>query len=209
MPMSLKTTILLSCALFFYLNSNAQEKAYFNQTELGFLYGKGSEQWDGSKKHRIDFSLITFHGIRLTKHHVIGFAAGLDQYEELSIIPLTLGWRGFLGQEGKPKVFAGLDFGGGSALLEKKEENEWSKSWYEGGYLVSPSMGISFPGKKGKSALTISFAYKRQQISQFVGTFSTPGSTSIPNDLLPPGYSTLTETNFLFRSFVFRAGLMF
>ncbi|MBN3518514.1 hypothetical protein JYB62_00750 [Algoriphagus lutimaris] len=207
--MSLKTTILLSCALFFYLNSIAQDKAYFNQTELGFLYGKGSEQWDGSKENRIDVSFITFHGVRITKNHVIGFSTGLDQYNQLSIIPLALGWRGFLGKTGKPNVFAGLDIGGGSALLEKKEENEWSKSWYEGGYLVSPSFGASFPAKKGKSALTLSFAYKRQQISQFVGTFLPPGSPSIPTDLLPPGFSTFTENDFLFRSFVFRAGLLF
>ncbi|WP_373399424.1 hypothetical protein V8V91_06825 [Algoriphagus halophilus] len=85
------------------MNSNAQEKAYFNQTELGFLYGKGSEQWDGRKEQRIDVSLITFHGIRLTKNHVIGFSTGLDQYEELSIIPLALGWRGFWGRRENPR----------------------------------------------------------------------------------------------------------
>lgn len=207
--MTTKASILLFLCILYSFTSLAQTKAYFNQTELGFLYGKGMEQWDGGKENRIDVSFITYHGVRITKNHVIGFSAGLDQYDHLSIIPLALGWRGFLGQEGKQKIFAGLDLGGGSTLLEKKEENEWSKSWYEGGYLVSPSLGASFPAKKGKSALTISFAYKRQQISHFNGALLAPGSTNIPSDQLPPGFSSLTENSFLFRSFVFRAGLMF
>ncbi len=207
--MAQKITILLFFSLFICFASLGQSKAYFNQTELGFLLGKRAEQMTGQKENRIDISFITFHGVRINPNHVIGFSVGLDQYEDISIIPIALGWRGFLGQEGKSRIFAGLDIGGGSAILEKKTETEWNKNWYEGGHLISPSLGASFPSKKGKSALTLSFAYKHQQISELAGTFASPGSTQIQSDDLPPGFSSLFENNYLFRSFVFRAGLMF
>ncbi|WP_140160612.1 hypothetical protein [Algoriphagus antarcticus] len=207
--MSYNTKLLLIVFLLFSVKCLAQEKIYFGQTEIGFLYGRGVEQWDGNHEERIDVSFMTFHGVHLSKNNVIGFSAGFDQYDEISIIPIALGWRGFLGKEGKPKIFGGLDLGGGSAVFEKKISDEWSKSWYEGGLLVSPSVGISFPSRKDKTALSFSFAYKRQQISQFYGTLSRAGTQRIATDLLPPEFSSLTENSFLFRSFVFRAGLMF
>ncbi|SFA97241.1 hypothetical protein SAMN04489723_10339 [Algoriphagus aquimarinus] len=187
----------------------AQKKLYFGQTEIGFLYGRGADQWDGNHERRIDISFMTFNGAHITKNQVVGFSLGLDQYDEISIIPIALGWRGFLGKEGKPKIFGGLDLGGGSAILEKKVSNEWSKSWYEGELMFSPSVGFSFPAREGKTALSLSFAYKRQQFSQFYGVLSRSGSQPIATDLLPPGYNSLTENNYLFRSFVFRAGLIF
>lgn len=187
----------------------AQEKIYFGQTEIGFLVGNSEEQWDGNHQRRFDVSFMTFHGAHITKNNVVGFSLGIDQYDEISVIPIALGWRGFLGKDRKPKIFGGLDIGGGSTILEKKVSDEWSRTWYEGGFLVSPSIGMSFPAKKGKTALSFSFAYKRQQVSQYWGTLVQPGSQVIANDKLPPGYNSLTENNFLFRSFIFRAGLMF
>ena len=187
----------------------AQEKIYFGQAEIGILYGRGADQWDGTHEDRTDFTLMTFNGVRISKNHVIGFVTGLDLYEEISVIPLALGWRGFLGKDGKPKLFGGLDVGGGTAILEKKESNEWSKSWYEGGFLISPSVGVSFPAKSGNTALSFSIAYKSQQMSQFNGVLSQFDTQSIATDLLPPGYSSLTENSYLYRSFVVRAGLMF
>lgn len=208
--MVLKTLyFLLIGLLLISFQSMCQETKYFGQAEIGFLYGRSAEQWDGNHQERINFSLMTFHGIRVTKNHVVGFSTGLDQYEELNIIPIALGWRGFLGKEGKPKIFGGLDLGGGSTVLEKKVSDEWSKSWYEGGYMVSPSLGVSFPARKGKTTLSVSFAYKRQAISQFWGSLLQSGSTTITSDLLPPGFNSLTENSYLYHSFVFRAGLMF
>lgn len=187
----------------------AQENVYFGQTEIGFLVRNSVEQWDGSRHKRFDISFMTFHGAHITKNNVVGFSLGIDQYDEISVIPIALGWRGFLGKHRKPKIFGGLDIGGGSTILEKKVSDEWNKSWYEGGSLISPSAGISFPSKKDKTALSFSFAYKRQQISHYWGSLSQPGSQVIGDKQLPPGFNSLTETNFLFRSFVFRAGLMF
>ncbi|WP_339755806.1 hypothetical protein [Algoriphagus aquimarinus] len=204
-----KTKLLLLGFLLFSATCVAQEKLYFGQTEIGFLYGRGADQWDGNHERRIDISFMTFNGAHITRNQVVGFSLGLDQYDEISIIPIALGWRGFLGKEGKPKIFGGLDLGGGSAILEKKVSNEWSKSWYEGGLMISPSVGFSFPAHKGKTALSFSVAYKRQNISYFQGNLLQPGSQTIASDLLPLGYSSMNENSYIYRSFVARIGLIF
>ena len=182
-----KAKLLFLGLLLLSFKGMAQERVYFGQTEIGFLVGNSEEQWDGKRQRRIDVSFMTFHGAHITKNNVVGFSLGIDQYDEISVIPIALGWIGFLGKDGKPKIFGGLDIGGGSTILEKKVSDEWSKSWYEGGSLISPSAGISFPSKKDKTALSFSFAYKRQQVSHYWGNLMQPGSQVIANDKLPPG----------------------
>jgi hypothetical protein len=195
--------------LFLSFKSLAQEKKYFGQTEIGILFGKTEEQWDGNQEERTDLTLLTYHGMKITRSHVVGFSVGLDQYDGIAILPLAFGYRGFLGKEGKPKIFGGIDLGYGSAMLEKREETEWSKSWYRGGLMFSPSVGFSFPARKGNSALSLSVAYKRQDISYFQGILTGPGAQTIVSTQLPPGFSSLSKTENLYRSFVLRAGLMF
>ena len=187
-----------------------QSKVYYNQTELGVLAGKKPDTWDGQTQHRVGFSFLTFHGAKVSRHHALGFSVGLDQYEELTIVPIALGWRGFLGKENRPQLIGGLDLGGGYAFLEKKEETEWYKSWYQGGILISPSLGAKFPGKKGKTALTLSVAYKRQELAYFQGYFEN-GTTPRPfsSDRLPEGYNSINDTSYLFHSLVARMGFIF
>ncbi|MEB2785064.1 hypothetical protein [Algoriphagus persicinus] len=204
-----KTNLFLIGILLISVKSLAQEELYFGQTEIGVLIGRSEEQWDGNHERRTDVSIMSFHGARITKNHVVGFSVGFDQYEDISIIPIALGWRGFLGKDGKPKIFGGLDIGGGTAILERKVSDEWSKSWYKGGLLVSPSVGISFPALKSKTALSFSLAYKRQEITHFRGSLSGPGTQTIASGLLPPGFSSMTENDFLFRSLVLRLGIMY
>lgn len=191
------------------LKGLAQEKLYFGQTEIGILAGRSAEQWDGNHEKRTDFTLMSFHGARIYRSHVVGFSVGLDQYDAVSIIPFAFGYRGFLGKEGKPKIFGGLDLGIGSAFLEKEVTNEWSKSWYRGGLLFSPSVGVSFPTRKGNSAIALSIAYKRQDVSFFRGVLLSPGNQTIASDRLPPGFSSLEEIRNLYRSIAFRIGLTY
>ncbi|RAI88280.1 hypothetical protein [Algoriphagus yeomjeoni] len=207
--MNRKSYLLFIGLLLLSFESMAQEGKYFGQTEIGILYGRSAEQWDGNHEERTDLTLLTFHGMKISRSHVVGFSVGLDQYDGVPILPFAFGYRGFLGKEGKPKIFGGVDLGYGSAMLEKREENEWSKSWYRGGLMFSPSVGFSFPALKGNSALSLSLAYKRQDISYFQGFLTGPGAQTIVSDQLPPGFSSLSKTENLYRSFVFRAGLMF
>ncbi|MBC6366750.1 hypothetical protein [Algoriphagus sp. AK58] len=210
--MNRKVIYLILLFFFAYVKALAQDNVYFQQTEVGFLWGKGLKNWEGGYENRLNLTFSTFHGAKINPNHVLGFSTGLDQYDQINLIPIALGWRGFLGKEGKPRLFAGLDLGGGAAFLEKKETTDWSSSWYEGGMMVSPTAGVKFPAKRGKWALSTSIGYKRQQASFLQGffdrsglsSFATPGISRLPN-----GFSSLNETNYLFHSLVFRMGVMF
>ena len=205
-----KAFILICIGLFLTcIDCLAQDKLYFGQTEIGLLAGRSAEQWDGTTERRTDFTLMSFHGARISRNHIVGFSVGFDQYETISIIPFAFGYRGFLGKEGKPKIFGGLDLGIGSAILEEEIENEWSKSWYRGGLMFSPSFGVSFPSHKGNSALSLSIAYRRQEITYFLGNLANLGTQTITSDQLPPGFSSLTKTEYLYNSLVFRIGIMY
>tara|TARA_R110002020_G_scaffold73141_2_gene187561 strand:+ start:1626 stop:1844 length:219 start_codon:yes stop_codon:yes gene_type:complete len=72
---------------------------------------------------------MTFYGVHITKNHVLGLSTGMDHKKEISIIPIALGLKGFVGKAGSPKVFEGLDLGGCSTMLEKKESGTRTKSW--------------------------------------------------------------------------------
>lgn len=210
--MTWKTLFLIPVLFFSYVRSVAQERLYFQQTELGLAWGKSYENWDGTKDRRQDFTLLTFHGVRITPKQVIGFSTGLDRYQGVSIVPIALGWRGFLGKTTKPQVFAGVDIGGGSAILEKKISTEWEDSWHEGSTMLSAMTGVRFPSKKGKSALSFSFGFKRQALSYFqgqkTGIVIGPGPVEdLPN--LPQGYQSLSQTSYLFNSLYARIGMMF
>ncbi len=201
---------LISCFLVFCSQlSFGQDRSYFNQTEVGILFGNPVENWSWENKNRVDFSLITFHGAMISKNQALGVSVGFDQYQSLPIFPMALGWRGFLGKENKPQLIGGFDFGGGFPLLEKKEKTEWYESWHKGGLLVSPSIGVKFPSKKSKkTALTMSIAYKRQELGYFLGNFDF-NPTPRPTTNLPQGYSSITETSYLFHSLVARMGFIF
>ena len=206
--MNLKLLI-LGLSIFAFTPSFGQNRPYFNQTEVGVLVGNPI-YYRGDKKNRVNFSLISIHGAKISKNKVLGILIGLDQYESLAVFPMALGWRGFLGKENKPQLIGGLDFGGGFALLEKKEKTEWYESWHTGGLLVSPSVGVKLPAKKGKTALTMSIAYKRQELGFYQGNFDfNPIPIPFATSKLPPGYSSITETTYLFHSLVARMGFIF
>ena len=203
----------LLAVVFFFSAVHAvfgQQGTYYNQTEIGVLFGNPAQSYSGENNNRVDFSLITFHGVKVSNNHAVGFSLGFDQYESISIILVALGWRGFLGKENRPQLIGGFDIGGGSAVLEKKETTEWYESWYEGGIMVSPSIGVKLPAKKGKTSLTISIGYKRQELAFFQGYFEqviTPRPFS--SSKLPAGYNSINETSYLFHSLVARMGFIF
>ena len=105
-----------------------------------------------------------------------------------------------------------VDIGGGSAILEKKISTEWEDSWHEGSTMLSAMTGVRFPSKKGKSALSFSFGFKRQALTYFqgqkTGVVIGPGPV-IDSPNLPRGYQSLSETSYLFHSLIAGAGLMF
>ena len=192
----------------------AQKKVYYNQTEFGAMFGRSADDWMGESENRMDFSMITFHGVRFGKknNQVGGISVGFDQYETTSVIPLSFGWRGLFGRGDRAKLVTGFDLGGGLMFLEETVKNEWGASWHESGVMFSPSVGGFFPGKKGKTALTVTLAYKSQRFSTFTGTYdqsATPSPSPFGTSKFPDGFSYLSETEYLFNSLVLRMGFSF
>lgn len=190
----------------FSTDTLAQQNGYYNQTEAGVLIGKYTQQYSDAQESRTGFSFSSFNGIHLLPKHVVGISVGLDRYLEADLIPIAFGWRYFLGEGNGPKLFLGADLGGASSILEKKETTDWSKTWYIGGLLVYPSVGVSFPLQESKTAFVVSLGYKYQRLSHFVGLID-PSGTSHPG--LPPGLRQLTETSYRYHSLSIKAGLLF
>jgi hypothetical protein len=194
--------------------SLAQTNPWMTQLELGLLGGKTKDLWEEKTSKRTSLSFTAFHGKEVFRNQNLGFFLGLDHYPSVTLLPVGIGWRGFLGKKSKPQVFGSLDLGYGSTLLEKVERTEWSSTWYEAGLVFRPSVGIKLPAKKGNWALTASLGYKRQPSYFYEGAHSQSETRpKIPlfrtRKALPEGFSSLNSTSTLYHSISLQLGILF
>ena len=199
------------CALH---SSMAQTKTRMTQLELGLLGGKTKDLWEEKTNERTTLSFSAFHGKEVIRNQNLGVFVGLDDYPSITLVPVGIGWRGFLGQKSKPQFFGSLDLGYGSTVLEQVERTDWSSTWHEAGLLIRPAAGIKMPAKKGKWALTASLGYKRQPTYFYEGTNSQSETRPrIPlfrtRNALPEGFSSLNSTSILYHSLSFQLGILF
>jgi hypothetical protein len=210
--MLLLGTMKLKIVLFliFYMSYVAQAGAqkYFNQTDFGVLFGR-VEAFEGKFDPRLNFTFTTFHGVRILPAHVVGFSVGIDTYPGLTMMPLALGWRGFREKGKKYTWFAGMDLGGGSTLLQRTERNEWSESWFDGGIMVSPSIGLRKDTKQRKHSFVWSMGYRRQEATFYEGFYDFSGNQPFFNSNIPAGFSSVRTEKYAFNSFFIKWGLMF
>jgi len=203
--------VLSFCALH---SSMAQNKTWMTQLELGLLGGKTKDLWEEKTNERTTLSFSAFHGKEVIRNQNLGVFVGLDDYPSITLVPVGIGWRGFLGQKSKPQFFGSLDLGYGSTVLEQVERTDWSSTWHESGLLFRPAVGIKMPAKKGKWALTASLGYKRQPTYFYEGTNSQSETRPrIPlfrtRNALPEGFSSLNSTSILYHSLSFQLGILF
>jgi hypothetical protein len=192
----------------------AQTKTWITQLELGLLGGKTKDLWQEKKKERTTLSLSAFHGKEVIRNQILGVYLGMDHYPSVTLLPVGVGWRWFLGKSTGSQFFGSLDLGYGSAVLEKVERTDWSSTWHESGLVFRPEVGIKMPAKKGKWALTASLGYKRQPTYFYEGTHSQPETRpKIPlfrtREPLPKGFSSLNSTSTLYHSLSFQLGILF
>ena len=185
----------------------SQERTFFNQTEIGALFGKVKTDFEGYTT-RANFSFQTLNGVWINKYHATGFLVGVDTYPNLTLMPLGLGWRGFLDKGKRHTLFAGMDLGAASTMLEKRVETEWTESWYEGGIFINPNIGIRRKSKKGKHTFAWSLGYKRQEATFFEGNKEI-GFSSFRDPSLPPGFNSVRQEEYIFNSLVLKWGLIF
>src|SRR5690554_1133796 len=146
------------------IQAYAQSGNYINHTELGPLIGKINDT-----DTRVNFSIQSFNGIRIHPHHAVGFLVGIDSYPGFVLMPLGLGWRGVSDKGNRTSPYASLDVGYGSALFEKRQKENFMESWYEGGLLLSPAVGIHRKSKSQRRAFTWSIGLKHQKASFYEG----------------------------------------
>ena len=192
----------------------SQEQARITQLELGLLRGKTKALWEEGTLNRLNFSFSAFHGKEFRPNHYLGIHLGYDHYTNVQLLPIGLGYRGFIGDDIGSKWMVGLNAGFGATFLEKRERTDWSSTWQEGGGFFHPFLGVYLPAKKGKWALTAAAGYKWQPSNFFEGTHSQPeGRPKIhpfwTRDLLPEGFSSLNKVSTLFQSLSFQVGVQF
>jgi hypothetical protein len=192
----------------------AQEKAALTQLELGMIGGKSKTLWSEETQNRLDISFSAFRGVEIKSNHYLGIHLAFDNYPNVQILPIGLGWRGFLGDDVGPKWMGGLNAGFGTTLLEKRERTEWSSTWQEGGVYFHPFLGVTLPAKKGNWALTSSFGFKWQPSSYLEGTHSQPETRPKIHPFwtrasLPEGFNSLNKVTTHFQSLSFQVGVLF
>ncbi len=194
--------------------ATAQEKSRITQLELGLLGGKSRTLWSEETQNRLNFSISAFHGKEIKPNQYLGIHLGYDNYPDVQLLPIGLGWRGFLGDDVGPKWMGGLNAGFGTTFLEKQERTEWSSTWQEGGVYFHPFLGVTLPAKKGNWALTSSIGFKWQPSSYLEGTHSQSGSRPKihpfwTKPLLPEGFNSLNKVTTQFQSLSFQVGVLF
>lgn len=195
--------ILTSCFIIHLPYTFGQNLPYVNHLETGLLIGQVN---DGD---RSNFSLQSLHGVRINENHDFGFLIGFDRYPGAKIIPFGMGWRGTLRPANKVSLFAGLDLGYGSMLVERKEVSEWNQhSWFEGGLMVHPSAGFQFRKRKS-STMTFSLGYKRQEITFFEGNPINDPWLEYPSPSNPDHWQTLRRDAIVLRSMSVKLGFIF
>jgi hypothetical protein len=194
--------------------ATAQENKRITQLELGLLGGKSKILWSEETQKRLNFSFSAFHGKEIKPNHYLGIHLGYDNYPDIQLLPIGLGWRSFLGDEVGPKWMGGLNAGFGTAFLEERNRTDWSSTWHEGGVYLHPFLGVTLPAKKGKWALTSSIGYKWQPSSYLEGTHSQPETRPKIHPFwtraaLPEGFNSLNKVSSQFHSISFQVGVLF
>jgi len=194
--------------------ATAQENKSLTQLELGLLGGKSKIVWSEETQNRLNFSFSAFHGKEIKPNHYLGIHLGYENYPDVQLLPIGLGWRSFLGDDVGPKWMGGLNAGFGTTFLEKRERTEWSSTWHEGRVYLHPFLGVTLPAKKGKWALTSSIGYKWQPSSYLEGTHSQSETRPKIHPFwtrasLPEGFNSLNKMSSQFHSISFQVGVLF
>ena len=182
----------------------AQSVSFVNHTELGPLIGKRGDQ-----ERRVNFSIQSFNGVRPHPHHEVGFVIGWDSYPGFSLMPLALGWRGILNNNRRASLYGSLDIGHGSAWATKRVRLLSTESWYEGGLLVSPAVGIRKKSRSGKNTFSWSVGFKKQKASYSEGSKAPVGTAPPPDGNLPPGFINVWNESYIMNSLYVKWGMVF
>lgn len=197
-------TCLLVLFQFCALQVIGQTSLFVNHTEIGPLWGRME-----MGEERINLSFQTFNGVRFNPNHEIGFLLGVDSYPGFTLMPIALGWRGIQKRWERNSLYLSMDLGYGSTWLGKRIEQNQRQSWYQGGLMINPAIGIRKKSERGGHSFSLSLGLKMQKASFFEGLL-TQGLSGLPADnLLTSGFQSVWEERYILNSLSLKLGLIF
>jgi hypothetical protein len=122
-------------------------KGYISVTKFSVLVGKYKYfgGWWGEEitQTRVYPSINTFNGYIFSPRLAVGIGIGLDGYNSMTLIPLTLGIKGDV-LKGNYTPYYGFEIGHAFPWMRRD-----ANAVYSGGLVMSPVVGLKRYGKRG------------------------------------------------------------
>src|SRR5690606_31504343 len=109
----------------------------------------------------------------------------------------------------RTSLYGSLDIGHGSAWATKRVRLPNTESWYEGGLLISPAIGIRKKSRSGKNTFSWSIGLKKQKAAYSEGSRTPVGSVPPSDSNLPPGFINVWNESYVLNSLYLRWGMVF
>lgn len=146
--------ILIFILTIFISDIKAQNIPYTFQADAGILAGN---------QVKSSFTVQIFNGIRIDKWNIeAGITSGIDIYDQITILPISAGFKWMPFKNGSLIPFIGLNAGYGFEWLQRKVK---SRS-YEGGTMFNPSIGLGIKNK-WKTKMNLGIGFKKQTASVY------------------------------------------
>ena len=144
--------ILIFILTIFISEIKAQNIPYTFQAHAGILAGN---------QVKPSFTVQIFNGIRIDKWNTeAGITSGIDIYDQITILPLSAGFKWIPFKNGSLIPFIGLNAGYGFEWLKRKVNSRR----YEGGTMFNQSFGIRLRNK-WKAKMDFGIGFKQQRAS--------------------------------------------
>ncbi len=139
---------------------------------------------------------------------VIDFFIPIEQWENLNFSKEKF-LEKLIQNKKRTSLYASMDIGYGSALLEKRIKENQREYWYQGGLLISPAIGIRKKSRRGEHSYSWSLGFKKQKASFFEGIRTQELTRSPADPLLPPGFHSVWEESYIMNSLFLKWGVVF
>ncbi|MEA5428243.1 hypothetical protein [Arcicella lustrica] len=173
---------------FLFSASFAQEKTskierffqnkYVNYTEFGGLFGKSyqisQQAYATPVDGRTNFTIQSYNGYKIFDKLSAGVTVGVDWFNAMQIVPVSVGIRNTYGKANTKKVkpYIGIDAGYGFTWLNDDASDNQTAS---GGLALSPVLGLLIP-TGGQANFVLSVGYKHNAFK----TVTTSGTSEYP-----------------------------
>lgn len=138
------------------------QNKYVNYTEFGGLFGKSYQITQMSYATPVDgrtnFTIQSYNGYKIFDRLSAGVTVGVDWFNAIQIVPISVGIRNTYGKSNTKKVkpYIGVDAGYGFTWLNDDTSDNQTAT---GGLAISPVLGLLIP-TGGQANFVLSIGYK-------------------------------------------------